>query len=104
MKIDGSVYPDCTPPKELTTFEERADYLHRICAAFDHGIVPEEDTIDLLESWKSIFDHFVIVSSPAYHAFRGFYGWEPMEHGTFFADPVYMVLDRLEGREDHCVM
>lgn len=47
MIIDQSVYPDVEPPEELTSFEDWADYLQRICGAFDFGIFPERDDWEL---------------------------------------------------------
>ena len=42
MIIAQSVYPDVAPPTTLSSLEDRADYVHRICAAFDLGVFPEE--------------------------------------------------------------
>jgi hypothetical protein len=53
--VDASVYPDQEPPEDLTTPEDKADYVYRICSAFDFGIPPEDATIQLLSTWKDIF-------------------------------------------------
>jgi hypothetical protein len=42
MIIDRSVYPDAEPPATLQSLADRADYMQRICAAFDFGVFPEE--------------------------------------------------------------
>lgn len=104
MYIDQSVYPDIEPPTELRTFEEKADYLHRICSAWDFRIHPERETFVLFKGWKEIFDMFPLVASPAYHAFRSWYGWEaiPRPPGLACAEPLYVTLDRIEDREDPC--
>jgi hypothetical protein len=102
MDLDGSVYPDRDPPEALDTAEERADYLQRICGAFDHGIPPEEKTLRLLATWRTVFDLFPLVSSPAYHALRAYFGWPAVERAPFFSEPVYAKFDRLEGRSDPC--
>jgi hypothetical protein len=44
MTLDHSVYPDIdNPPDDLPTPEDKAEYVHRICSAFDFGIFPERD-------------------------------------------------------------
>ncbi len=104
MYIDQSVYPDMEPPTELLTLEAKADYLHRICAAWDFRIHPEPETFALFRGWKEVFDRFPLPASPAYHAFRAWYGWEafPRPSEIPCAEPLYVTLDRIEGREDPC--
>ena len=100
VRLDGSVYPDREIPSELLTVEAKADYVQRICGAFDFGVVPEEYTLELLSTWKEVFDAFLLKSSPAYHALRCLFGWEPVERLPYFQKPAYLVLDELEGRRD----
>lgn len=106
MQPDGSVYPDLeSPPEALDACEAQADYLHRVCAAWDFGVPPSEETVSLLSTWKEIFDRFPFVVSPAYHALRQWFGWEsiPVPPGCYAAVPRYREYDRLEGRdEDPC--
>lgn len=101
MFIDASVYPDLDePPRELVSLEDRADYVARICAAWDFYILPHDETFALFAGWKDVFDRFPLPASPAYHAFRSWYGWErvPMPPGIIGPEPRYAELDRLEGR------
>lgn len=100
MEIDATVYPDREPPSELTTPEEKAEYVHRVCAAFDFGVPPEETTLQLLWGWKPVFDRFPISHSPAYHALRAFFGWEPVPRKTYLGEPGYRKLDAAEERTD----
>ena len=101
--LDPSVYPDMElPPEELTTPEEKADYMERICAAFDYGVAPEAHTLDLLSTWKDVFDSFPYSGSPAYHALRALFGWEEVPRAPYFGSPVHEYLDRIEEREDGC--
>ena len=80
IPIDGSVYPDLDePPTELRHPAEMADYVHRVCAAWDFGIVPDRETFALFRSWSSVFDRYLLPASPAYHAFRSWFGWPPVE-------------------------
>lgn len=103
--IDHSVYPDLLdPPDALVTDEQKADYVHRICGAWDFDLYPEEATFDLLSTWKEIFDRYPLPESPAYHTFRRLFGWEevPFTQNAFVRLP-FEILDRLEGREpDPC--
>ena len=98
--LDHSVYPDVKPPAELITPEEKADYVHRVCGAFDFGIVPEADTIEMFSRWKDVFDAYPLRALPAYHALRAFFGWEPVEQLPYLGTPSYLKLDRMEERED----
>ena len=104
--IDGSVYPDLDePPAVLETVEAKADYVHRICTAWDYGVHPEPETFTLFARWKDVFDRFPVLTSPAYHAFRAWFRWEPLAFpaNVSMPTPRYLHLDRLEGRdEDPC--
>ena len=100
--IDRSVFPDLeSPPEELSTPGEKADYVHRICAAWDFGIVPHRETFDLLRGWREVFDEYPLALSPAYHAFRRWFGWPGVARATIL-DSHAERLDRREGREDPC--
>jgi hypothetical protein len=106
MHIDGSVYPDWdSPPESLDSAEARADYVHRVCAAWEYGVHPDAETFAVFSRWKDIFDRFPIVTSPAYHAMRAWFGWEPtpVPAGLHPPTPRYVEYDRLEARgEDPC--
>jgi len=99
--IDHSVYPDVDePPVALETPEARADYVHRVCAAWDFHIHPEPETFELFSHWRDVFDRFPLPASPAYHAFRAWFGWEPLDVSPNLAGPTpyYVHLDRIEDR------
>ena len=106
MNIDASLYPDVDqPPKALDTPELKADYLHRVCSAWDFYIMPEPETFDLLKQWKEVFDRFPLNASPAYHALRAWFGWDsvPAPSKLALQQAQYQILDELEGRgEDEC--
>lgn len=99
-EIDGSVYPDREPPSALETQEDKADYLQRICGAFDFGIPPERATVEMFRGWRDVFDRFPLAHSPAYHALRAFFGWETIERLPFLGEPGYRKIDAAEGRTD----
>lgn len=97
MNLDYSVYPDVgVLPRDLPTPEDKADYVSRICHAWDFGIVPTAETFELFAGWKEIFDEFVVPHSPAYAAFRSYYGWEAIED-TILEAP-WEKIDRINGR------
>jgi len=104
--LDESVYPEMDePPEVLETMEAKADYVHRICSAWDYGVHPEPEAFTLLARWKNVFDHYPVLTSPAYHAFRAWFRWEPLSFPANVSPPTprYMHLDRLERRdEDPC--
>lgn len=96
--IDYSVYPDADVLPVIVTDEEQADYVHRICGAWDFGIVPTSATFTLFAEWRDIFDRFQLPDSLAYHAFRVRFGW-PSVTG-FFLEAPYERHDRRERRSD----
>ena len=100
--IDAGLYPDCDPPGQLETPHEKADYLHRVCGAFDYGLPPDAETLKALREWKEIFDQFPLSGSPGYHALRAFYRWEETVRLPYLTKPLYQVLDEIEGRTDGC--
>jgi hypothetical protein len=80
IDIDYRVYPDLEePPEHLVTEAERADYVMRVCGAWDFGIMPTPATFTLFADWREVFDKFTLPASPAYHAFRDTYGWPEVE-------------------------
>jgi hypothetical protein len=103
MPIDGTLYPDLPqPPRSLDTQEARADYVHRVCTAWDHGVQPDAATFAWLSGWKDVFDRFPVVTSPAYHAMRAWFGWEQVAipPGLHAPVPRYVEYDRIENRPD----
>ncbi len=103
MKLDHSVYPDLTiPPESLTSMEDKADYVQRVCTAFDFGIFPETADWQLFATWQEVFDRFPLPHSPAYHTFRTRFGWPQVARGTHGLVPGWKVQDLHEGREDLC--
>lgn len=99
--IDQSVYPDLAePPAVLHSPEAKADYVHRVCTAWDFHIHPEPRTFELLSGWKDVFDRFAFPTSPAYRAFRAWFGWEPVPTHLPGPTPLYVHHDRVEGRLD----
>jgi len=100
--IDHSVYPDIEHADGFDDDFDRADYIHRICTAWDFGVPPEPYTVDLFRDWHDVFDRFPIVTSPAYHAFRAYFRWPAVPIETSLSTAQWELLDKLEDRDDPC--
>ncbi len=96
-EIDRSVYPDEDPPKSFDAIADRADYIQRICAAWDVGLTPGRSTFNLFAGWRRAFDAYPLLHSPAYRAFRATFGW-PEIAGSMVADSYAERLDARDGR------
>ena len=72
------------------------------CAAFDFGVFPEETDWATFAAWREIFDRFPLPDSPGYHAFRHWYGWEPVPMQRRLRIPPWKAADLHEGRADLC--
>jgi hypothetical protein len=97
MHLDTTVYPDLDrPPTQLRTRRQRADYVQRICSAWDFGIVPDQETVNLFATWQGIFDRYPLETSLAYHAFRARFGWPPVAMAIL--ETPWEHADRLAGR------
>ena len=49
FQIDGSLYPDIEVPDQLETLADRVDFLARLCAAWDFGMLPDRDTVETVK-------------------------------------------------------
>ncbi len=76
FEIDGALYPDVEPPRALESFGDRVDYIARLCAAWDFGLLPEWATTEEVrrEDWKSAVDECRLLTSPTYHLLRRWHG------------------------------
>lgn len=74
--IDGSLYPDIEPPSEIDNVGEQIDFLARLCAAWDYGILPEPETLAEIRKplWRDIVDLCQLLTSPTYHLLRTWHG------------------------------
>jgi len=100
---DYNLYPDEEPPDfdgADVSEEDRAEYLERLCRQTDWGVFPYREYLDALADWKDVFDKYPVLDSPAYHAFRTFFGWNQLERVDNPArERSSQVSDFLEGRE-----
>ena len=98
--IDHSVYPDARHANDFSDDFDRADYLDRVCAAWDFGVPPERETVTLFSGWRDVFDRFPLAASPSYHAFRAYFRWPEFPAERCLAPAQWELLDAFEGRED----
>ncbi len=70
--IDGTLYPDKPPPATLDTLAARVDFLVRLCAAWDFGILPTAETVAQIRGpgWRDAVAACQLLTSPAYHLLR----------------------------------
>ena len=80
--IDGTLYPDTEVPHELLSLEDRVDFLARLCAAWDFGILPDRTTVNEIRrpDWLEAVDACRLITSPAYHLLRMWHGLEPLPY------------------------
>ncbi|MFQ5611385.1 MAG: hypothetical protein ACE5H9_04550 [Anaerolineae bacterium] len=70
--IDGTLYPDTDPPTTLDALADRIDFLSRLCAAWDFGLLPDRETVTEVRrpEWREAVDACRLLTSPAYHLLR----------------------------------
>lgn len=76
FRIDGALYPDTEAPQHLFSLADRVDYLARLCAAWDFGLLPDWDTIVEIRqpAWRPAVDQCALLTSPTYHLLRHWHG------------------------------
>ena len=101
--IDHSLYPDTAAPEDLRDEFVAADYVQRVCGAYDFGIVPSAEVLGTLRGLRAVFDRFPLPASPAYHALRRLFGWTAVA-SVPPARLRYELFDLREGRAaDPCL-
>jgi len=80
--LDGALYPDVDTPNALESLPEQVDFLARLCAAWDFGILPIAATIAEVrkESWSPAVEACRLLTSPAYHLLRRWHGLKPLPY------------------------
>ena len=78
--LDGSLYPDTKTPDTLNTFADKVDFLARLCAAWDFGLLPYEITVNEIQkdAWLPVVDACRLLTSPAYHLLRRWHKLPPL--------------------------
>jgi hypothetical protein len=72
FQIDGALYPDVEPPDRLNTLAEEIEFLARLCAAWDFGLLPDWEAVVEIrrEAWQPAVDACRLLTSPTYHMLR----------------------------------
>ncbi|MBU1749152.1 MAG: hypothetical protein KKA73_15820 [Chloroflexi bacterium] len=80
--IDGTLYPDTGPPVVLHGLAEQVDFVARLCAAWDFGLLPNSDTVAEIRQarWREAVDACRLLTSPAYHLLRHWHGLAPLPY------------------------
>jgi hypothetical protein len=80
--IDGALYPDVEIPSRINTLAERVDFLARVCAAWDFGILPRAETVAEIRrpAWRKAVDRCRLLTSPAYHLVRSWHQLPPLPY------------------------
>ena len=95
--IDRALYPDVDDPGTLSSEADRADYLARVCGAWDFGMTPSAATLRSLRAWRDVFERHPLTASAAYHALRSLFGW-PRVAGAVPPPSPGEIRDAREGR------
>jgi len=74
--IDGALYPDIEPPETLDSLDEEVDFLARLCAAWDFGLLPDPAVVAEIRrpEWRDAVDACRLLTSPVYHLLRHWQG------------------------------
>lgn len=80
--IDGTLYPDTKTPTRLDTPAARVDFLARLCAAWDFGLLPDAETVAEIRrpAWRQAVDACRLLTSPAYHLLRRWHDLPPLPY------------------------
>ena len=80
--IDATLYPETAAPSVISSLAERVDFLARLCAAWDFGILPREATITEIRrpEWCEAVDRCRLLTSPAYHLVRRWHKLPPVPY------------------------
>ena len=80
--LDASLYPDVDPPTTLDTLASRVDFLARLCAAWDFGVLPRVETADEIRKteWRDAVDACRLLTSPAYLLLRTWHCLPPLPY------------------------
>jgi len=80
--LDGALYPDVEPPARLDSLSERVDFIARLCAAWDFGLLPSPQTVAEVRrgEWREAVDACRLLTSPAYHLLRDWHGLPPLPY------------------------
>ena len=90
--LDATLYPDIDPPAELVSLADRVDFLARLCAAWDFGVVPYLDTIEEIRrpTWQDAVEACQLLTSHTYHLLRR---WHKLPVAPYLGQKVAYIRD-----------
>jgi hypothetical protein len=90
--LDGSLYPDVEIPDALDTLADRVDFLVRVCAAWDFGVLPNAETVAEIrrEDWTPAVQACRLLTSPAYHLLRR---WHRLSALPYLGQQIALIRD-----------
>jgi len=90
--LDGSLYPDVDVPESLNTLADRVDFLARLCAAWDFGVLPNANTVAEIrrEDWRPAVEACRLLTSPAYHLLRR---WHHLPSLPYLGQQIALIRD-----------
>ena len=79
-RVDGALYPDVEPPDQIVTLADQIDFIARLCAAWDFGLLPDWDTLVEIRRgvWTPAVDACQFLTSPTYHLLRWWHHLPPL--------------------------
>ncbi len=80
--LDGALYPDMEAPTALEALADRVDFLARLCAAWDFGLLPDPSTVAQIRrpEWREAVDACRLLTSPTYHLLRSWHNLPPLPY------------------------
>jgi hypothetical protein len=80
--IDGALYPDTDTPVAIDGLPGQVDFLARLCAAWDFGVLPGAETVEEVRQpeWREAVDNCRLLTSPAYHLLRSWHDLPPLPY------------------------
>jgi hypothetical protein len=77
--IDDTLYPDTPAPARIQSTADRIDFIPRLCAAWDFGVLPDSETVPEVSrpAWREAVDLCQLLTSPTYHLLRRWHSLPP---------------------------
>lgn len=90
--LDTTLYPDVDPPEEMVTLADQIDFIARLCAAWDFGVVPYLETVDEIRQpgWREAVDGCRLLTSHTYHLLRR---WHKLPTATYLGQKLAYIRD-----------
>ncbi len=90
--IDGALYPEIDPPEDLVDEADKADFLSRLCAAWDFGTLPDPGLVAQVRKpeWRDAVDGCRLLTSPVYHLLRK---WHNLPVLPYLGQKIPMIRD-----------